>query len=351
MIPAVTFERRRAGSRTVGSLTCMTRPNRHSGPVAGSMRAVVAERFGGPDVLHVRRIPVPAPGPGQVVVAIHAAGTNPVDASNRADGTWAGIRPPMVPGYDASGVIEAVGPGVRSLSAGDEVFYMSDFVGNPNGTYAEYQAVDAEIVARKPNRLTHVEAAAVPLAAGTAYEVIVRRLPVHGGASILIHGAAGGVGSFAVQMAAARGARVIASASAPRHAMLRDLGATWCVDYRSEDVPSAALELAGSELDAVADFVGGHLLSRSLGVIRPFGSAASIGSVEGDLDLLIDRNVTLHGVLVRPDRARLDALRGMIDSGTIRPVVDEVLPLEMAARVHQRLGSGHGQGKVVLRVR
>jgi len=144
---------------------------------------------------------------------------------------------------------------------------------------------------------------------------------------------------------------VIASASAPRHEALRELGAAWCVDYRTEDVPSAARELAGAELDAVADFVGGDLISRSLEVIRPFGSAASIASVEGDLELLIDRNITLHGVLVRPDRARLDDLREMIDAGTIHPVVDEVLPLEMAGEVHERLDSGHGRGKVVLKVR
>jgi NADPH:quinone reductase len=294
--------------------------------VPTSMRAIVLEEFGGPEVLQVKRIPVPVPGRGEVLVAIHAAGTNPVDAGNRADGTWAGIRPPIVPGSDASGVIEAVGEDVAQWSVGDEVFYLSDFIGTPMGTYAEYQVVNASIVASKPQPLSHVEAAAVPLAAGTALEVVARRLEMQAGEWILIHGAAGGVGSYAVQIASSRGARVIASASAPRHAVLKDLGAVACIDYRTEDFALAARKAAGGEIDAVADFVGGDLISRSLDVIRPHGRAATIASLEGDLEILIDRNITLHGVLVRPDRLRLGELARMIDSEVLRPVIDECCP-------------------------
>jgi NADPH:quinone reductase len=319
--------------------------------MAQSMRAIVLEEFGGPEVLHVQSIPIPRPGRGELLVAIHAASTNPVDAGNRTDGAWAGIWPPIVLGSDASGVIEAVGEGVDHFSRGDEVFYMSDFIGNPMGTYAEYQVVDADVVARKPDRLSHIEAAAVPLAAGTAYEVMAHRLAVRAGEWILIHGAAGGVGSYAVQIAAAHGCRVIASASAPRHPTLRKLGAVACIDYRTEDVPSTAQKAAGIELDAVADFVGGDLISRSIRVIRPHGRAATIASFQGDLELLIDRNITLHGVLVRPNRARLEELRRMLDSGVLHPLIDEVLPLEQVQQAHVRLDSGHGRGKVVLKVR
>jgi NADPH:quinone reductase len=315
------------------------------------IRAVVVNEFGGPEVMEVQRISVPTPGKGQVLVAIHAAGTNPVDASNRSDGTWARLSPPVVPGSDASGVIEAIGEDVQDLARGDEVFYMSDFLENPMGTYAEYQAVDGAIVTRKPKRLSHVEAAAVPLAAGTAYEVVIRRLDVQEGEWILIHGAAGGVGAYALQMATTRGARVIASASLPRHSKLMQMGAYACLDYRTQDVPLAARDVAGIELDAVADFVGGDLISGSLGVIRPYGRAASIASLTGDLELLVDRNITLHGVLVRPDRDRLERLREMLDAGSLHALVDEILPLEDAARAHARLETGHGQGKVVLRVR
>jgi NADPH:quinone reductase len=315
------------------------------------MRAVVATGFGGPEVMELQRIAVPTPGEGEVLVAIHAAGANPVDASNRADGTWAGLSAPFIPGSDASGVVEATGKGVVDLTPGDEVFYMSDFIANCAGTYAEFQVVDAAIVARKPRSLSHIPAAAVPLAAGTAYEVVIRRLNLQKDEWVLMHGAAGGVGAYALQMAAARGARVIASASLPRHTKLMEMGAYACIDYRSQDVPVAARELAEAELDAVADFVGGELISRSLGVIKPNGRAASIATVEGDLELLMDRNITLHGVLVRPDRERLDTLREMLDAGTLHAPVDEVLPLEEAARAHARLETGHGHGKVVLRVR
>ena len=317
-----------------------------------SMRAVVVEEFGGPEVLRVREIPIQKPGSGALLVAVHAAGTNPVDAGNRADGTWAGLRTPFIPGSDASGVIEMVGEGVDDLSPGDEVFYMSDFIGNPMGTYAEYQVVDAGVVARKPGSLSHIEAAAVPLAAGTAYEVVARRLEIHAEEWILIHGAAGGVGSYAIQLAAARGARVIASASAPRHAQLKELGAAACIDYRTDDVPSAARKLAGVDLDAVANLVGEaeDFIASCLGVIRPHGRAATIAdSTRGDLQLLTDRNITLHGVLVRPDPHRLEELTTLLESGELRPVVDEVLPLERVVKAHVRLDTGHGLGKVVLR--
>jgi NADPH:quinone reductase len=319
--------------------------------VTKTMRAVVAKRFGGPEVMEVELIPIPAPDKGEVLVAIHAAGTNPVDASNRSDGTWAGISPPIIPGSDASGAIEAIGEGVVDLAPVDEVFYMSDFMKNPMGTYAEYQVVAADIVTKKPERLSHIEAAAVPLAAGTAYEVVMRRLDIQKGEWILIHGAAGGVGIYALQMARARGAQVIASASLPRHSKLMELGASVCLDYRTQDVASAARDAAGGDLDAVADFVGGDLISKSLAVIRPHGRASSIATVEGSLDLLMDRNITLHGVLVRPERARLVELREMLDAGVLHVLIDEVLPLEDAARAHTRLETGHGQGKVVLRVR
>lgn len=314
------------------------------------MRAVVVDEFGGPEVLRVREIEGPAPGPGQVRVAVHAAGTNPVDTGNRQDGAWAGIRPPVVLGYDVSGVVEAVGSDVVDFAPGDEVFYMPDFLGNPWGGYAEYHVAEAAIVARKPHSLSHVEAAALPLAGGTAYAVVAGRLAVQRGEWLLIHGAAGGVGSLAVQIAVARGARVIAVASAHHHSVLRDLGAEACIDYHDRDVAQEARQIAGA-VDAVADFVGGDTVARSLVALRPYGCAASITSLSGDLDLALDRNVTIHGVLVRPDRTVLDLLREMVEAGTVRPLVDAVLPLERAAEAHRRLESRHGRGKVILQVR
>jgi NADPH2:quinone reductase len=315
------------------------------------MRAVVIDRFGGPEVLTLRDLPVPEPGPGQVRVAVHAAGTNPVDAFNCNDGTWARIRPPAVLGYDAAGVVDALGPGVTDLAVGDEVFYMAGLFEQAMGTYAEYHVVDAGIVARKPRGLSHAQAAAIPLAGSTAYQVVARRLAVQPGEWVLIHGAAGGVGSFAVQIAAARGARVIGVASAHHHDFLRTLGAVACVDYHTQDVVVAARDAADGPIDVIADFVGGDALLRGLPAVRPFGRAATIVGVSGDLSPACDANLTLHCVLVLPDREGLEALSDLVERGLLRPVVDMVLPLDEAARAHRRLDSGHGRGKVVLAVR
>jgi NADPH2:quinone reductase len=315
------------------------------------MRAVVIDRFGGPEVLQVRQVPDPEPGPGQVRIAVHASGVNPVETGNRADGSWAGIEPPVVLGYDASGVVDTVGPGVTDWAVGDEVFAMPDILGNRHGSHAEYVVVDAVTVARKPATLSHVEAAAIPLAGGTAYATMALRLAVLPGEWVLIHGAAGGVGSFAVQIAADRGARVIAVASVGHHDELQTLGAEVCIDYRTEDVMEAAVAAAGGPINAVADFVGREAIARSLVVLRSGGRAATTVSLTGDLDLALDRNITIHGVLIRPDRSILDALRDLVERERIRPIVDEVLPLERVADAHRRMESKHGRGKVVLRVR
>lgn len=318
------------------------------------MRAIVLDQFGGPEVLHLREMPRPSPGPGQVRVAVHAAGVNPVDAGNRRDGSWAGIQPPVIPGSDASGVIDALGPGVTGWAPGEEVFYLADFLHQPRGTYAEYHVLEAALLAPKPPSLSHIEAAALPLAAGTAYELIVRRLAVTAGEWILLVGAAGGVGHFALQLAVAWGARVIAVARTEHHPRLQALGAAACLDYTSQAVMREAQVIAGGKLDAVVDCVGGATIVQSLEALRPFGRAATITSMQGDRaqwDLLLDLNLTLHGILVRPEKPRLAALSALVARGALRPIVAQVLPLEEAAEAHRRLETRHGHGKIVLNVR
>lgn len=315
------------------------------------MRAIVFETHGDPDVLRLCDVALPEPGHGQVRVAIYAAGTNPVDAGNRRDGSWAGLHPPAIPGCDASGVIDAIGPGVTTYAPGDEVFYMTDFLRNPQGTYAEYQVVDADLIARKPQTLTHIEAAALPLAAGTAYEMVIRRLALSQGEWVLLFGAAGGVGSLALQMAVSQGAQVIAVARTQHHALLKELGAAACLDYTAQDICVEAQAIAGGKMDAIIDCVGGETLARSLPALRPYGRAASIVGFMGDLDLALDLNITLHGILVRPAQARLMELAHMVSTGALRPIIDQVLPLEEAVVAHRRLETHHGHGKIVLVVR
>jgi NADPH2:quinone reductase len=312
---------------------------------------MVIPRFGGPEVLERQQVPKPEPGPNEVLVRIVAAATNPVDAKLRADGTWAGFTPPVILGYDASGVIEQVGLGVADLTVGDAVYYMAEIFGNPSGTYAEYNVAPASIVAKKPPSLSFVKAAAVPLAGGTAWEAIVRRLQVTPGETVLIHGGAGGVGSFAVQIAKAAGARVLATAGPTNQKTLHELGADVAIDYRAEDVFDVARrETNGAGVDAVFDTVGGDLIARSLPATRPFGRFACVLTPEGSLTPLYVRNQTLHGIFVTRERARLDAMTRLIEQKALRPLVETVLPLEQVAKAHERLDSGHGRGKIVLTV-
>src|SRR5829696_4214776 len=187
---------------------------------------MVTPQFGGADLFEERDVERPRPGAGEVLVRVLAAGTNPVDAKFRADGDSIGLEAPIVLGADVSGVVEEVGPGVTDLAPGDEIYYTPEVFGpRSNGAYAEYHAARADIVARKPASLSHEEAAAVPLAGGTAYEAIVRRLALRVGETVLVHGGAGGVGSFAVQIAKAAGTRVLATASSDNQDILKELGA------------------------------------------------------------------------------------------------------------------------------
>src|SRR5918992_5523414 len=248
------------------------------------MRAMVTPQFGGADLFEERDVERPRPGAGEVLVRVVAAGTNPVDAKLRANGSSAGLEAPIILGADIAGFVEEVGPGVTDLAPGDEVYYTPEVFGpRSNGSYAEYHVAKADIVAKKPATISHEEAAAVPLAGGTAYEAIVRRLAVRVGETVLIHGGAGGVGSFAVQIAKASGAGALASAGTHNQDTLRELGVDVAIDYTSENVFEVALDdTGGAGVDAVFDTVGGDLVARSIQATRVFGRLASIISLQGD---------------------------------------------------------------------
>jgi NADPH2:quinone reductase len=298
--------------------------------------------------MYLRELPTPRPGPGQVVVAVEAVGVNPVDVGNRADPSWAGVRPPYVVGYELAGRIQAVGDGT-GWTAGDPVWGLLPVRGTRWGAYAELVAVDAALVGRRPPSLSAVQAASLPLAGATAVQLL-DRLDPQPGEWLLVHGAAGGVGSLLVQLARARGARVVASASAQREALLGELGAEVFLDRHAGEVAQRARRAIGQELDMVADLVGQGTLVASLPAVREGGRAGSIVELAGDLELAVDRNLTLHGVLVRPSQAVLGALAAAVADGRLRPVVDQVLDWTDAAASHRRVESGRGQGKVVLRV-
>jgi len=313
------------------------------------MRALVVHEPGPAECLQLGEIPAPRARPGHVVVRVEAAGVNPVDAANRADPTWAAIEPPYVVGYELAGVVESLGEGVSSVAVGDRVWGLLPVRGTRWGAYAELVEMREGWVARRPPALDAVEAAAIPLAGSTALQLL-DRLALTRGESLLVHGAAGGVGSLLVQLAGMDGIRLAGSAGRARRQLLGALGVEVILDREDAGLLTVATERLAGPVDAVADLVGQGLLARSLPSVREGGRAASIVELTGDYEEAVDRNITLHGVLVRPSRDTLDRLAAAVDGGGLRPIVDEVLEPDAIAAAHRRLETGHGQGKLVLRI-
>ncbi|NXY94517.1 NADP-dependent oxidoreductase [Streptomyces sp. BR123] len=309
------------------------------------MQAVTQTGFGGPGVLRLTTADRPEPGPAEVLVRIHATAVNPTDVWHRATGGLAGTDVPPVPlGWDLSGTVEAVGIGVTLFRPGDEVFGMPRHPA-PAGTYAEYATSPARHLAHKPAALDHVAAAALPLAGLTAWQALVDTADVRPGQRVLVHAAAGGVGHLAVQIAKARGAYVIGTASAAKHDFVRSLGADEAVDYRTTDFAEAV-----SDVDVVLDTIGGAYGPRSLRTLRPGGLVVSLASPAEAALADEARRLGLRAVFmaVEADRAGMQALADLVERGELRPHVAEVLPLAQAAEAHELSQSGRTSGKIIL---
>jgi NADPH:quinone reductase len=313
------------------------------------MKAMLVEQFGGPEQLRLAEVAEPVPGPGEIRIAVHAAGTNPVDASNRADGSWAGLKVPCILGYEVAGTIDQVGPGVDDLGVGDRVMAMTHFP-DGGGGYAELVVVAADQVARIGPATSFVAAAATPVAAGTA-AIVLSRLALGPGRRLLVLGASGGVGLFLLELAAREGITPIAVGRRAMHERMFGLGAAACIDYTSEDVAARAIQLAGGRVDAIADLVGGSILATALPALRPGGAIAAIETPQLDLDPLLDANITFYGVLLQNDGNRTRHLASLLDAATLRPVISQTLPLSEATKAHRILEDGHAGGKIVLTVR
>lgn len=310
------------------------------------MRAIGQDTFGGPEVLKVVEVERPEPGPAEVLVRVHAAGVNPTDSWHRATGGLAGDVTPIRLGWDVSGVVEAVGIGVTQFRPGDEVFGMPRHP-LPAGTYAEYVTSPARHLARKPAALSHAEAAALPLAALTAWQALVDVADVREGQRVLVHAAAGGVGHLAVQIAKARGAYVIGTAREPKHGFLREIGVDEAVDYTRTDFAEAV-----RDVDVVVDAIGGEYGPRSLRTLRPGGIVVSLASpaearLAEEAEPLGLRAVFM---VVEADHAGMREIAALAESGRLRPRVDTVLPLDQAAKAHEVAESGRTTGKIVLGV-
>jgi NADPH:quinone reductase-like Zn-dependent oxidoreductase len=308
-----------------------------------TMRAVSQDVLGGPEVLKEVRPERPEPRPNEVLVRVRAAGVNPTDWKHRAGGGFLG-EPPFVLGWDVSGVVESVGIGVAAFRPGDEVFGMLSYPFG-HGSHAEYVTAPARTFTHKPAGIDHVQAGALPLVSLTAWQALVERADVQPGQRVLIHAAAGGVGHVAVQIAKARGAHVIGTASAGKHEFLRSLGADETVDYRETDFAEAV-----KDVDVVLDMIGGDTSLRSLRVLRPGGIVVSILPVGSDeffqeADRLGVRAVRM---LVDADRAGMEEIARLVESGRLRATIAQTFPLAEAARAHALGETGRTTGKLVL---
>lgn len=310
------------------------------------MDAMVITDFGGTDVFEHRDVEKPSPGPTEVLVRVHASSVNPVDYKIRQAGSWAGISPPTVIGYDVSGVVEAVGEAVMDFEPGDEVFYTPEIFGK-QGSYAEYHVADESIVAQKPTNLSHTEAAALPLAGGTAWEAIITRGNVAAGETALIHGT-GGVGAHAVQIAHAAGAQVIATASPEMVEQTENLGATRAIDYKSEEFADVIESEFDEPADLVFDTVGGDTLVESTGITKPHGRLVTILEPEGEWGNAYQKNLTIEMLFLERNRRPLEGLRQLAERGQLEPVIDSVLPLEEVAKAHEMVEGSGLTGKVVV---
>jgi NADPH:quinone reductase-like Zn-dependent oxidoreductase len=316
-----------------------------------TMRALVIDRTGDADELHIAEVPTPVAVMDELLIRVVAAGINPIDAKTRSGGGASGVIPsyPVILGADFSGVVVQSPYEAFPLQPGDEVYGMAR-VPRISGTYAEYVPVTSLSVARKPTTLSHVEAAAVPLAALTAWGMVVTVAEAGPGQRMLIHAGSGGVGHFAIQFAKAAGAHVIATGSSRNLDFLRELGADEVVDYSAE-----RFEDAVSEVDTVIDLIGNvhdDTGTRSLSVLRAGGLLvnAPTGSWPTLLEDAAAAGVRATRHRVAADARALDAISGLIESGTVRVHVDRVFDLADGAEAHRELERGHTRGKIALRV-
>ena len=306
------------------------------------MKAVVAHEYGAPEVLKFEEVPRPEPKEDEALVRVIASGVNPADPLTLS-GKYAqefGTHLPLIPGYDIAGIVEKTGAKVANLRAGDAVYGYPTF----GGGWADYVTVKQWEVAAKPKTLNFTEAAAVPMGALTAWQALVDTAQLQPGQTILIHGGSGGVGSFAVQIAKARGARVIATASTANQDLLKQLGADVAIDYTKTRFQDVA-----KDVDAVLDPVGKETLARSYDAVKKGGIVMSLVALPDPAECA-KRGIRAAAISVHPDAEDLTEIARLIDTGKIKPIVTEVLPLNEAIAAQRQAETHHTRGKLVLRI-
>ena len=308
-----------------------------------TMKAVRIHSYGGAGALQYEEAPRPEPKEDEILVRVVAAGVNPVDAKIRQGHfRQPGAKMPLIVGYDISGVVEKTGAKATKFKPGDAVYaYLSLARG---GAYAEYAIAKESETTLKPASLTHEQAAAVPLAALTAWQALIETAKLEAGQTVLIHGGSGGVGAFAIQIAKARGARVIATASTANQEFLKERGADQAIDYKN-----TKFEEVVKDVDVVLDLVAGETLARSYGVVKRGGFIVSVLDNPDPAELK-EHGIRGTAILVRPEANMLAELTKLIDAKKVTPVVSQVFPLAETAKAHAAIETGHTRGKIVLRV-
>src|SRR5713101_3480010 len=334
-------------SRTIEAIikhTSATSEKKSASATSQTMKAIRIHNYGGLEVLKYENAPRPEPQAGEVLVRVHAAGVNPIDWNFR-EGHMKDVWPhrfPLILGWDLSGVVEELGRGVSRFKIGDEVYSLPD--PTRNGAYADHIVVRESELALKPNSLHHIRAAAVPLAALTAWQSLFDTAQLQPGQRVLIHAGSAGVGHFAVQLAKWKGAYVFATASTKNQDLLRELGVDEPIDYTQQ-----RFENVVRNVDIVLDTLGDETQERSWSVLKKGGVLVSLVQPPSE-EKAKELGVQAAIIGAQPNGAQLAEIAKIIEAGKLAPVIDRILPLSEARRAHELSQSGHTHGKIALRV-
>lgn len=320
------------------------------------MKAAVLKEFGSVENFEIVEIPTPKPGSREVLVKVFATSVNPLDYQVRRGDYKNELKLPVITGHDISGEIVALGSGVENFKIGDQVYYSPEIF-NGYGSYAQYHVAHESIIGLKPKSLSHLEAATLPLAAGTAWEMLYSRAQLRINQSILIHGGAGGVGIPTIQIAKAMGAIVYTTARKIHHEFLRELGADYVIDYENENYVNVIQQMTnGNGVDVVVDTLGGNTLSDSGKILSQLGQVVTLVDIEKPQNLIEawGKNATYHFVFTRQNRNKLDELTRLVESKKLKPVLSKVFPLSEIGKAHALLeykaGDKNFYGKIGIEV-
>jgi len=314
--------------------------------MAKQMKAAFYTEFGGAEKLQIGTLEVPELQEGEVLVRVKAAGVNPVDSLIRAGylQTMVPTEFPVVPGWDVAGVVEGRGHSARRFAVGAEVYAYARRPTVQHGTFAEYIVLPESYLSLRPTRLSWEEAGGIPLAGLTAYQSLFDAGQLQAGQTVLILGASGGVGSFAIQLAKDKGATVLAVASEQNAAYMQELGADFTIDYKKGPVGEAVKSLVPAGVDLIFDCINGDTLTQSLSALKPGGTLVSI-LYDGKG---LDPGIRFHYVFVEPNSQQLDELRQLADAGKLKVQVAKTYPLEATAEAFNQIDSHHTTGKIVI---